>query len=122
MDPEHLVIGHISELTNEKCVVSAVGRVFVIDRLNAPVLIPRGLITPCLVKVMILNGLIRYMEKLSNEEEESYKYEEMPKVKDGKKLYKRTKVSKLFTTHDKGFDQMIYMYKASANKSKTIHT
>ncbi len=105
-------VGSVAELTDQLCKVKVGEQVLEVDRLHGPVLVPAELIPGDQVKVIVVNGGVRHIEKLSKEEAEKIATEDKKEIR---KIPKRIKTDQFFRAYEKGFKQKVFMYKVGSN-------
>ena len=120
MDASSYEVGTITEFKDQKYSIKVGDKVYEIDKLHGPVLVPEDLTMNDKVKVIIVNCGIRHIEKLTKEEETKMKSDVAPvPKKEIKKIPKKIKADQFFDVYDKGFQQKVYIYKVGGVESKT---
>jgi len=105
-------IGIISEVTSDKYVIKINEQTMDVAKNLEKVFVPQDLQLNDKVKMIIVNGGVRHIEKISNEE--ALKPHEPEK--EVKKITRRIKADQFFSVYDKGYAQKVYMYKVGDNE------
>ena len=120
MDLQNFEIGFVSSIEDKNCKIKIGEIVYELDQLHGPVLVPSGLMVSDKVKVIVVSGAVRHIEKLQADEEAKIKAGAaiLQEQKPLPKIQKRIKADKFFSVYDKGFQQKVYMYKVGDNDFK----